>query len=404
MQPVDILDLVLVGLIAFSALRGYLKGFIRPALGLCSLVAAGLIARAAYELLGAVDPELLEDSVNRVLAFLVPFLLILAICTAVVRRIRKQTKELGLGGLDRAAGAAIGVVRVCTLLALLLVPLQTHPIAGAPLRQSLVLPCIAYGGFLSKLVLPSIPLTVASAATVDIEVLIESTIDDMGQMTRVIRVRGPDEFFPSAHTELPLRAQNWNVESQPAGSGRRELTYRGGFDRRDAPLTWPTRVDWRLDHTAFRRRLDFRESINLSEILSSADGPFQAQHRPNEDTLDAVFREWRHLWTDVRRRTASRAAKEIAVPVTVRLTATGPLTGVQGLGATVHENLARWDLQIAPGQTYELIAWQRDWGWASWVSLASVAVATVIGGVTYSRRWYNRQLRRLLENSDEKSH
>ena len=142
-------DLVVLGVLAVSALLAFMRGFVREVLGIGAWVAAVLVAIWAFpfarphfrEWLGAPD---LVDPVTFAAVFIVTLLVLLLVSHWIAVLVRGSV----LGGLDRTLGLVFGLVRGAALVVFayiavgLVIPVDRWP--GAVL-QARTLP-VAYAG------------------------------------------------------------------------------------------------------------------------------------------------------------------------------------------------------------------------------------------------------------------
>jgi membrane protein required for colicin V production len=142
-------DLVVLGVLAVSALLAFMRGFVREVLGIGAWVAAVLVAIWAFpyarpqfrEWLGTPD---LVDPVTFAAVFIVTLLVLLLICHWIGALVRGSV----LGGVDRTLGLVFGLVRGAALVVFayiaagLVVPVDRWP---DPVLQARSLP-VAYAG------------------------------------------------------------------------------------------------------------------------------------------------------------------------------------------------------------------------------------------------------------------
>ena len=142
-------DLVVLGVLAVSALLAFMRGFVREVLGIGAWVAAVLVAIWAFpyarpqfrEWLGTPD---LVDPVTFAVVFIVTLLVLLLICHWIGALVRGSV----LGGVDRTLGLVFGLVRGAALVVFayiaagLVVPVDRWP---DPVLHARSLP-VAYAG------------------------------------------------------------------------------------------------------------------------------------------------------------------------------------------------------------------------------------------------------------------
>ncbi len=142
-------DLVVLGVLAVSALLAFMRGFVREVLGIGAWVAAVAVAVWAFpyarphfrEWLGTPD---LVDPITFAAVFIVTLLVLLLICHWIGALVRGSV----LGGVDRTLGLVFGLVRGAALVVFayiaagLVVPVDRWP---DPVLQARSLP-VAYAG------------------------------------------------------------------------------------------------------------------------------------------------------------------------------------------------------------------------------------------------------------------
>ena len=129
-------DLVIVGIIALSALISLIRGFVKESISLVTWVAAGLLALRYY----APMAELLEPFINSVtlrqwvgggILFVVTL-----IAGAIVNFIVSQlVSKTGLSGTDKALGVVFGAARGVLIVTMVVLLASLTPMPEAPWWQ-----------------------------------------------------------------------------------------------------------------------------------------------------------------------------------------------------------------------------------------------------------------------------
>lgn len=119
--PINLLDLIALGVVLLSALLAFARGFTREVFAVASWVAAGAAVFALFEAKPVepfwrayVQPDDLADAI----AGLVVFLVVLVIATLIARAIAHRITRSALGPLDRSLGFVFGLARGAFLLCL----------------------------------------------------------------------------------------------------------------------------------------------------------------------------------------------------------------------------------------------------------------------------------------------
>ncbi len=123
-------DYAVLAIIGISVLLSIIHGFVRELLALASwivaFVAAQIYAVALAPMLPAAIPS---QSLRLLAAFLVVFLTVLLVMTLAAIAVSSLIKKAGLGFVDRALGAAFGLMRglAIVMVVVLLAGLTTLP-------------------------------------------------------------------------------------------------------------------------------------------------------------------------------------------------------------------------------------------------------------------------------------
>jgi membrane protein required for colicin V production len=150
------LDWLLVILLAYSAVRAFLRGFFQEAFALGGLILGFLFACWFYRPL-ALDLKGLITSTQ--IAELAAFLLILAgsmiLASLVGRLLRHTASAIGLGFVDRVLGAAFGLVRGALLGVVLLLALTAFLPSAPWIENSHLAPYFLRAAHAVSFVMPS---------------------------------------------------------------------------------------------------------------------------------------------------------------------------------------------------------------------------------------------------------
>ncbi len=117
------LDLLILGIIALSALISLIRGFVKESISLLSWIAAGIVAfRYFSPMAELLEPYLADPTIRSMAAFAVLFISTLII-GAIINFIMSQlVSKTGLSGTDKALGVVFGGARgvlIVTMIVLL---------------------------------------------------------------------------------------------------------------------------------------------------------------------------------------------------------------------------------------------------------------------------------------------
>jgi membrane protein required for colicin V production len=123
------LDYLLIAVLAFSAIRSFMRGFSREVIGLCAAVAALVLAMWFYGTAGAlVKPWIASDRADAFIGFLLVVFTVLLLGAIVGATVKRFLSVVGLSFFDRLIGACFGLLRG----ALIAIALLTAYIAFGP--------------------------------------------------------------------------------------------------------------------------------------------------------------------------------------------------------------------------------------------------------------------------------
>ena len=114
-----IVDWVIVFILLISVLGGLAQGFFRSAFSLAGLVLGLSVAAWNYKRIAVLlDPMVKVKSVSNAIGFVLIALVVMAVFTLLGSLLAKTFKRLGLGCLDRIAGAVFGFFQGALLVTL----------------------------------------------------------------------------------------------------------------------------------------------------------------------------------------------------------------------------------------------------------------------------------------------
>lgn len=108
----NILDIIIVGVMAFCLVRGIYRGFFREIGSLTGAVAGIWLAHRYYpQVTGRLETYFPEGNYLSVIGFVLIFLMILIICNLLGWALMRLCKTVLLSGVDRALGGAVAVLK-----------------------------------------------------------------------------------------------------------------------------------------------------------------------------------------------------------------------------------------------------------------------------------------------------
>ena len=114
------IDIVILALIALSAIPSLFRGFVKEVLALATWLVALWIARMLYEPVAAMLVQWIsETSVRNITAFVLVFICVLLIGAAINYLASSLVSKTGLSGTDKLLGLVFGVARGGVIVSLL---------------------------------------------------------------------------------------------------------------------------------------------------------------------------------------------------------------------------------------------------------------------------------------------
>ncbi|WP_444679317.1 CvpA family protein [Halomonas sp. E19] len=123
------LDWLFLAVLAVSTLAGFMRGLVREGLGLAAWIIALLAARLLAEPVADMLSGLIESPDGRlVLAFVLVILGVVLLCGIVIRMVHAAVEWVGMGLLNRVAGACFGMARGGAVLVLATILISLTPL------------------------------------------------------------------------------------------------------------------------------------------------------------------------------------------------------------------------------------------------------------------------------------
>jgi membrane protein required for colicin V production len=155
----NLVDLLVIAIIAISALLGLSRGFVREMLGLASwLLAAYGAWRLGPELLPFATRTLGNPDLAGIAAYACAFLALLIVLSLASNLVGRVVRLSALGGLDRTLGLVFGIARGLTVLIAAYIlggDVLPHPEAWPPqVKQARTVPLLYAGAVWAAAQLP----------------------------------------------------------------------------------------------------------------------------------------------------------------------------------------------------------------------------------------------------------
>ena len=113
----NVLDIVVLTILALSALLGFTRGLVREALGVCTWIAAAWCTVAGFQFVQPFARQAISDSnIADPVGFIGLFAVLLTLFSLVTRLISGLVRGSLFGGIDRSLGAVFGVLRGIAIL------------------------------------------------------------------------------------------------------------------------------------------------------------------------------------------------------------------------------------------------------------------------------------------------
>ena len=139
------LDWLLALIVALSALSGASEGFVRGLVGLASLIVGLIVAAQGYHALGKWFGSYIHSpDVAHGVAFLLLFLLVVALGSIVAGIVRRLLKDVGLAWFDRLLGLLFGLIRGVIMDAVVILAMLAFGIKVEAVKTSRLTPTVLH--------------------------------------------------------------------------------------------------------------------------------------------------------------------------------------------------------------------------------------------------------------------
>ncbi|MGP2569777.1 CvpA family protein [Ornithobacterium rhinotracheale] len=148
----NVLDLVLGGSLLYGTYMGYRRGIFRQIAGIVGLYIALIFGLKYADLVGDLlhDSGLAQEKTAPFISFCIAFILILIAIHFLAGFLRKLSRSLGLGLLERLLGAVLGGIKISLMIGaflffILRVNGKAHFFPEETISQSILLPYFKIG-------------------------------------------------------------------------------------------------------------------------------------------------------------------------------------------------------------------------------------------------------------------
>ena len=148
-------DWIIMAVLFLSVIQAASAGFFQEAFGIAGLVFGYLLAAWNYNRLANHFASYGAPWLLDIAAFLVIFVLVMLLAGLAGRVARWVLREAGLSFIDRILGAALGLLRGCLVVAIVLVSMAAFTPTSAWLRNSQLAPYFLVAGRAAIWVAPS---------------------------------------------------------------------------------------------------------------------------------------------------------------------------------------------------------------------------------------------------------
>ena len=113
----NVVDVIVLAIVAFSGMMGFLRGMVREVLGLSAWIGAAFAAWWFFPKLQPLAHQVIANpDIADPVAFGATFLFVLIVLSLVARSLGMAVRRSALGGLDRTLGLVYGLARGAALM------------------------------------------------------------------------------------------------------------------------------------------------------------------------------------------------------------------------------------------------------------------------------------------------
>ena len=151
----NLFDLFLLGVIAYSVLRAFLRGFLRELFSLAGLILGIVLAGLYYQRVAVMLSRWITSiPAAHLTAFLAVLAATILLFSLIGHVLKKAASTVGLGFLDRSLGALFGLTRGCLFGVAIMMSVAAFFPGAAWVRESTLAPYLLRGAHMVSLVVP----------------------------------------------------------------------------------------------------------------------------------------------------------------------------------------------------------------------------------------------------------
>lgn len=150
----NLLDWVLIGIMAASVLAAAAQGFVYEIWMMLAALAAIVLAAWEYGVVEAHLGWISSPQARGVTAYVLVVIAVLFVAAVIGRLVRGLLHTAGLGLIDRLLGAGLGLARGVALAAALVLVLTAYPVQARWVRHSTLAPDLLWGSRALVTVMP----------------------------------------------------------------------------------------------------------------------------------------------------------------------------------------------------------------------------------------------------------
>jgi membrane protein required for colicin V production len=199
--PAYLVDIIVIAVIALSALFAFIRGFLREILSIGAWVAAGVATWFGLPLLRPFGRQYIEiELIADVATGVVIFVVVLVVASIISHFLTKGVRESALGPLDRSLGLLFGIFRGAVIVCLLLLGADVfYARENRPewLAQARTLPIVQVGADALRGLFPQPTVTQAESAAAVVKERGEQAIK-IGEAIQILTNAGQPTAAPTS--------------------------------------------------------------------------------------------------------------------------------------------------------------------------------------------------------------